>query len=153
MELKVKIKKTHPDAVIPFKTYADDYCYDCRAVSCEEIAPNVYKYGLGFALQVDKNDRSIKIPVDKLIAIDLRPRSSVWETGMVLSNSVATVDEGFTGEISAIFYHVMPDMPRYQVGDKICQMKIGFSLPLAFVEVEELDKTARGTESYGSTGK
>lgn len=152
MELKIKFKKLHPDAVIPFKKYRDDYCYDCVATSCEEVAPNVYKYGLGFALQIDKNDRSIKIPVDKLIAFDIRPRSSVWRTGMMLSNAVGTVDEQYTGEISVVFYHVMPDMPKYQIGDRVCQLKIGFSLPLEFIEVEELDETERKDGAYGSTG-
>lgn len=37
------------DAVIPFKTYDKDFCYDVVATSCEELAPNVYKYGIGLA--------------------------------------------------------------------------------------------------------
>lgn len=153
MEMKVKIKRLHPDAKIPFKQYGNDYCYDCVATSCEEVAPNVYKYGLGIAIQTDHLDRQIKLPVDKLLAFDIRPRSSVWKTGMILSNSVGTIDEGYNGEISAVFYHVIPAMPRYQVGDKVCQLKIGFTQPLEFVEVEELDNTERGDGAYGSTGK
>lgn len=153
MELKVKFKRTHPDAVIPFKTYDSDYCYDVTAVSCEEIAPRVYKYGLGFALQVDRKDKSIKIPDGKRLAFDMRPRSSVWETGMMLSNAQCTIDDGYTGEISMVFYHVLPELPIYKVGDRIGQLKIGFTLPLEFVEVEELDSTERGNGAYGSTGK
>ena len=53
--MEVKIKKLHPDAVMPYKTYEDDCCYDVVATSCEEVAPNVYKYGLGFALEIDRN--------------------------------------------------------------------------------------------------
>lgn len=37
--IKVKIQLLHPDAKIPFKTYEEDYCYDCVAVSEEELAP------------------------------------------------------------------------------------------------------------------
>lgn len=87
------------------------------------------------------------------LSIDFRPRSSVWRTGMVLSNCEGTIDESYTGEISAVFYHVLPDMPRYRVGDRIGQIKIGITLPIEFAEVDGLDGTDRGTGSYGSTGR
>ena len=72
---------------------------------------------------------------------------------MVLSNCEGTIDEDFIGEVSAVFYHVMPSMPRYRVGDRICQVKLGFTLPMEFEEVNELNDTKRGSGSYGSTGK
>ena len=31
--MKVKVKKLNDNAVIPFKTYDDDFCYDVVAVS------------------------------------------------------------------------------------------------------------------------
>ena len=147
--MKVKVLKLHPDAVIPSKTYPTDYCYDCVAVSEEEVAPNVWKYGLGIALQIDRYPTMIPTA----FSIDLRPRSSVWKTGMVLSNCVGTIDEAYTGEISAVFYHVMPNMPRYKVGDRIGQIKLGRTDVLDFYEVEELNATDRGEGGYGSTGK
>ena len=53
--MEVKIKKTRPDAVIPYKTHSSDFCYDCVAISEEEIAPNVWKYGLGLAFQIKRD--------------------------------------------------------------------------------------------------
>lgn len=174
--MEVKIKKLHKDAVIPFKTYQSDFCYDVVAVSEEEVAPNVWKYGLGFALQIERGseivengladvdiygncygivgEQSINLYNSPLkLSIDIRPRSSIYKTGMILSNSVGTVDENFTNEISAIFYHVLPNMPRYKVGDKIAQMKIGATVPIEFKEVEELEERDRGMNGYGSTNK
>lgn len=87
------------------------------------------------------------------LSIDARPRSSVWKTGMVLSNCEGTIDENYTGEISAVFYHVMPNMPRYKVGDRVCQIKLGLAIPMEFVQVQELNETDRGSNGYGSTGK
>lgn len=55
--MKVKIKIVDPKAVVPYKKYDRDFCYDCVAVSEEEVAPNVWKYGLGFALQREKITR------------------------------------------------------------------------------------------------
>ena len=147
--MKVKLKKMDEKAVTPFKKYDTDFCYDMVAVSEEEIAPNVWKYRLGLAMQVE---RGVEFS-DIRLSIDIRPRSSVWKTGMVLSNCIGTVDEDFTGEVSAVFYHVLPNMPRYKVGDRVCQMKIGFTLPIEFEYVDELQKTERSDGSYGSTGK
>lgn len=148
--MKVKIKKLHKDAIVPFKIYPSDFCYDVVATSCEEVAPNVYRYGTGLAFQIvrDKcfDNRSC-------LAIDFRPRSSVWKTGMVLANCQGTIDEPYTGEVMAVFYHVMPDMPRYKVGDKIGQIKLGVTQPIEFVIVDELNATDRGANGYGSTDK
>lgn len=150
--MKVKFKRLHPDAKMPTKAHDDDFCYDCYAVSEEEIAPNVWKYGLGFALQIEDK---FSILGRQLFSqcITVRPRSSVWKTGMILSNSLGTIDEGYTGEISAVFYHVLPNMPRYRVGDKICQIHYDNTLPIEFEEVKELSPTERGDNGYGSSGK
>lgn len=146
--MKVKLKKTHPDAVTPYKTHEEDYCYDCVAVSEEEVAPNVWKYGLGLAFQIERPELLPR----HIFSIDARPRSSVWKTGMILSNCEGTIDELYRGEVSAVFYHVMPNMPRYKVGQRVVQIKLGATLPIEFVEVDELDETERGVNGYGSTG-
>lgn len=148
--MKINFLKLHENAVIPTKkeNMQDNFCYDCYAVTEEEVAPNVWKYGLGFALQVPN-----EYDGQHIRGFNIRARSSVWETGMVLANSQGTIDECYTGEISAVFYHVMPDMPRYKVGDKLCQICLEYTEALEFVEVAELRKTARGAGGYGSTGK
>jgi dUTP pyrophosphatase len=151
----IKIKKLNPNATIPSKAKSKDFCYDCVAVSEEEIAPNIWKYGLGFAIEPMRSSSKVYgySLLDKAISIDIRPRSSVWKTGMVLANCEGTVDEGYRGEISVIFYHVMPGMPRYKVGDRVCQIKLGSAENLSFIEVEELSETDRGDGGFGSTGK
>lgn len=164
--MKVKFKKYDEKARIPEKAYEGDFCYDVYAVSEEEIAPNVWKYGLGFGLQIIRGmewitksgifdscpDFGIDLGKSPLnLSIDIRPRSSVWKTGMVLSNCEGTGDEGYTNEYSAVFYHLMPNMPRYRVGDKIAQLKIGITFPITFKEVEEFEETERGMRGYGSS--
>ena len=158
----IKFQKLNDKAVCPFKTYDKDFCYDVVATSCEEIAPNIYKYGIGLAFQIERGRWEILVgrkhwsdfgySLDNL-SIDLRPRSSVWKTGMVLSNCVGTIDELYRGEVSAVFYHIMPSMPKYEVGDRIGQIKVGATYPIEFVEVDELSDTERGSGGYGSTGK
>lgn len=159
--MKVKIKKLHKDAVVPFKAYDKDFCYDVVAVTEEEVAPNVWKYGLGFALQIERHLEVLEYGYSSLnlfkspinLSIDFRPRSSIYKTGMILSNCEGTIDELYTGQIFAVFYHVMKEMPRYKVGDRIGQIKIGMTFPITFKEVDELSETERGEGGYGSTGK
>lgn len=163
--MKVYFKKLRENAKLPIKVHDDDFCYDVYACDCEEVAPNVYKYPLGFALQIDKdenayiehNSNHIFNPIYRsenlILSIDFRPRSSVWKTGMVLCNSCGTVDRGYTGEVCAFFYHVMPDMPKYEPGDRVAQMKIGFTVPIEFAEVDDLNETERGDGGFGSTGR
>lgn len=174
--MEIKIKKLNENAVIPFKTYNSDFCYDVVATSEEEIAPNVWKYGLGFSLQIERGIEIIEKGIPRIdsygnirgiccqqnidleespikLSIDFRSRSSIWKTGMVLANSEATVDEGYTGEVFLVFYHVMPNMPRYKIGDKIAQMKIGTTFPINFREVKEIEETERGEGGFGHTGK
>jgi dUTP pyrophosphatase len=153
--MKVRIKKLNEKAVMPFKTYDKDFCYDVVATSCEEVAPNVYKYGIGLAFEIVR-PRIVKEELCELvysISIDFRPRSSVWETGLVLSNCEGTIDELYRGEVRAVFYHVMPDMPIYKVGDRIGQIKLGITIPIDFEWADELSDSERGDGGYGSTGK
>lgn len=168
--IKVKIKKVHENAKLPTQGKPGDFCYDVWAVSEEEIAPNVWRYKLGFKYEIDRNsspdffvseiDHYIGISTVKNfwdlfnISIDFRPRSSIYQTGMSLSNCEGTLDEFYRGEAQAIFYHVMPNMPRYKVGDKIGQIKIGIAPKVEFEFVDEINEnTERGDGGFGSTGK
>ena len=170
--MRVKIKKLHPDAVIPFKKHNSDFCYDLTCISVEEIATNTYKYGFGLAFQIDMSkelnlwglhEDNVRGDYTELItmpsrlkinlSIDGRPRSSVYKHGMMLTNAVATIDKGYINEVSAIFWHYNTDLPRYEIGDRILQIKIGITFPIEFEEVDELSETDRGMGGYGSTGK
>lgn len=163
--MQVKFKKLHPDAVTPYKTYDSDFCYDVVAVSREKIAPHTYKYGIGLAFEIDHDITApffieyfvegrhlVKRESALQLSVDFRPRSSVWKTGMSLSCCTGTIDDLFRGEVSAVFYHVIPDMPIYNVGDRIGQIKLGMTLPMEFIEADELSDTTRGAGGYGSTG-
>ena len=163
--MKIKIKKLVEEAKLPYKKHDDDFCYDLYATSVEEVSPGVLRYHTGLAMQIvrdwekfigfDEAD-SWKMDFRKsplLLSVDIRPRSSVYKTGLVLCNAEPTVDEGYTGEIQLTFYHVMKDLKPYETGDRIAQMKIGFTVPCEFEVVEELQEKERGDGGFGSTGQ
>lgn len=172
--MKVKIKKLNPNAKIPTKVHDSDFCYDVYAISKKRVAWRTWEYGLGFSCEIDRwlkakskdyfitfsnsmepiyNDTALNLPQIK-ISIDFRPRSSIWKTGMILTNCVGTIDELYRGELKAVFYNINPFKRNYKVGERIGQIKLGFTIPIEFEEVEELDMdTERGTGGFGSTGK
>lgn len=152
--MKVKLKKLNRNARVPTKGREGDLCYDVYAVTEEEVASNVWRYGLGLAFQIERPEQIDNAYWDERVnlSIDFRPRSSVWKTGMVLSNCCGTIDEFYRGEVMAVFYHVMPNMPRYKVGDRIGQIKIGATVPIEFEVTDELFMdTERGVGGFGST--
>ena len=98
------LKASEGEYIFPFKKHKSDFCYDVVATSCEEVAPNVYKYGIGLSFQIERGLEPIEedernfFKVLRMansplrLSIDFRPRSSVWKTGMVLANCIGTVN-------------------------------------------------------------
>jgi dUTP pyrophosphatase len=138
----VKIKLLDKNAKIPNKINDTDACYDVVATSREDYGDGRIKYGLGFALELPSSTQ-----------LDLRARSSVHKTGLILSNCIGTGDEEYRGEYMAIFYHVIPTLPPYDVGDRILQIQLRNRENIGFVLTSELNETPRGLGGFGSTGK
>jgi dUTP pyrophosphatase len=139
--IKVKIKLLHPEAKIPARFNETDACYDVYATSIAYIGHDRYEYGLGFALELPPNTQ-----------LDLRSRSSIYKTGMILSNSIGTGDEDYRGEYKAIFYHLIQSLPKYKVGDRILQIQLRSREDVKFIPSLELGETKRSDGGYGSTG-
>ena len=141
--MKVKIKKLHPEAVIPKYAKDNDAGLDLVATSIKENTTFQVTYGLGIALQIP----------DGFVGL-IFPRSSIRNTELILSNSVGVVDAGYRGELQATFNKSNGlDSLAYKVGDRVCQLII---IPHPIVELEEvneLNNTERGAGGFGSTGK
>ena len=79
------------------------------------------------------------------------PRSSISNQGLILSNSVGVVDEGYRSSIKFRFKWIKGGS-KYNVGDRIGQFMIIPRPKIELEEVEELSKTNRGSGGFGSTG-
>lgn len=142
--MKIKIKKLHPDAVIPTYAKPGDAGMDLTAISEESIDNNgifYTEYGTGIAVEIPKGYVGL-----------IFPRSSIYKTGLVLSNSVGVIDSGYRGEIKFKFYDnlQMYDNP-YRIGARIGQLIIIPYPEIEFEEVQELETSERGTGGFGST--
>lgn len=142
MIIKIKKLKNTP---IPHKAHSSDACYDVYATSVKDLGDGRIEYGLGISLQPEDLSSGVQF--------DFRARSSIHKTGLILSNCIGTGDEGYTGEYKAVFYNIIPDLPNYEIGDRVLQMQCTRPVDIEFIEVDNLEETVRGEGGFGSTNK
>ena len=140
--MNVKIKKLHPDAVIPKYSKVGDAGLDLTAISEEWNEDNsIVTYDTGLAIEIPKGHVGL-----------LFPRSSIYKTSLDLTNAVGVIDSSYRGSIMLKFRYVEEGMV-YDVGDRVGQLIILPYPHIEFEEVDELSETDRGEGGYGSTGK
>lgn len=138
--MQVKIKKLHPNAVIPTYAKSGDAGMDLVITEIKEQNPKHISYGFGIAMEIPEGFMGLVFP-----------RSSIRKTDLLLTNAVGVIDSGYRGEIQATFAQL--GMERYNVGDRGAQIIILPHPSIEFEEVEELTNTERGEGGFGSTGK
>ena len=141
--MKVKFKKLSDNAVIPSYAKPGDAGLDLTATSLQLVDQKTYgyiEYGTGIPVEIPQGYVGL-----------IYPRSSVSNTGLILSNCVGVVDSGYRGEIKFRFKWIK-DSVAYTIGERIGQMII---MPYPTIEVEEateLNSTERGEGGFGSSG-
>ena len=83
-----------------------------------------------------------------------RPRSGLAARhGVSIVNTPGTVDAGYRGEIKVLLVNLDPTEPvELRRGERIAQLVVQRVERAAFVEVDALPDSARGSGGYGSTG-
>lgn len=146
MKIKIKFKKLVPWAKAPFRAHTDDAGWDLTAASIDvDSEKKIVSYGTGLAFDFS--------PVG---FADARARSSVYKTGLMLTNGIGTIDAGYRGEVGAKFYIVGNEVRPYAIGERILQLvfpQLPVGTEVEFVEVNDLPATDRGEGGFGSTGK
>jgi dUTP pyrophosphatase len=141
-KVELKIKKLHPEAVIPCYAKAGDAGMDLVAISEEWNKDNtMVTYDTGLSLEIPEGYVGL-----------LFPRSSVSKTTLNLANSVGVIDSGYRGSLMLKFRY-LEEGDVYDVGDRVAQLVI-MKLPFVEItEVAELSSSERGEGGFGSTGK
>lgn len=141
--MKIKFKKVHEYATIPKRAHSSDAGFDLTMVKYEYSGNNVSTIHTGIAVDIPEGYVGL-----------LFPRSSVYNTSMRMSNSVGVIDAGYRGEIMAKVDLIENTKPIYKLGERCLQLVI---LKLPNIELEEVDmfkdRSERGENGYGSTGK
>lgn len=139
--IDVKIRKVHPDAVIPFRAHATDAGMDVIAISME-MTEDYVEYDTGLQFQLPEG-----------YAMLIFPRSSNSKKDLLLCNSVGILDAGYTGNLKLRFKLMTEGYTEkiYNPGDKVGQIMIIPYPEINFIETEVFNETERGDEGFGST--
>lgn len=150
--MEVRIKKLHPDAVIPKYAKTGDAGMDLAAVTKSYDRDGNVVYGTGLAFEIPEGYVGLVFP-----------RSSLSRLDIALSNCVGVIDSGYRGEVTVKFKPAMlfnrEQRPiilnnrTYEVGERVAQIIIIPYPQITFIEADELSETERGTGGYGSSGK
>lgn len=150
--MEVRIKKLHPNAVIPTYAKDGDAGMDLTAVTKSYDRDGNAVYGTGLAFEIPEGYVGLVFP-----------RSSLSRLDITLSNCVGVIDSGYRGEVTVKFKPAMlfnrEQRPiilnnrTYEVGERVAQIIIIPYPQITFIEADELSETERGTGGYGSSGK
>lgn len=140
----VKLKKLSEHAVMPTYGYDGDACFDLAAIEDVMIKPGEIK--------VMRSGMAFQIPYG--YEMQIRPRSGLsFKKGIMIPNSPATIDFQFTGEVKTALINLGKDSVLIKRGDRYAQATIKEVTQAKFEFVDELHKTNRGSNGFGSTGK
>jgi dUTP pyrophosphatase len=151
--IEIKIKKLHPNAIIPKYKNIGDAGMDLTITSIIEETSNDITYGYGISIEIPEGYIGLVFP-----------RSSIRNYALLLTNCVGVIDSGYRGEIISTFKKISPDwdwvdsnniiLPKiYNIGDRSAQIIILPYPKIKFIESESLSGTERGDGGFGSTGK
>jgi dUTP pyrophosphatase len=139
-QLKLKIKRLDPRAILPTKAHASDAGFDLYAISAGYIsADDLTPIRLGFSAEIPEG-----------YYCQVFGRSSLAKQGVVILGGV--IDSGFRGEWTVLAACVSRREVWYEAGARIAQCVILPVPRVEVVEVEELGVSERGTDGFGSSG-
>ena len=174
--ITLKIKRNHPDAVLPTRAHATDAGMDLTAI--DDGVPSkdgrYIEYNTGISIELPPGYHAL-----------LHPRSSISTKDLVLANSVGLVDPDYRGNLICRFKIVPPvsltkiltnncsyynwearttgvettmgypswRAQLYKKGDRIAQLVIEETILADIVETTDLTDTQRGEKGFGSSDK
>ena len=143
MNVEVKIKRMHEDAMLPMQANPGDAGMDLYSIETVEIPAG--------GIKLIKTGIQIELP--KGTEAQIRPRSGLaLKHSITVLNSPGTIDEGYRGEIGVILINHGQDTFFVEKSMRIAQMVIQFVPTIQLLEVNDLSQTVRGTSGFGASG-
>ncbi len=130
--------------------------YETSGAAGADVRANLPSKG---SISVEPGERvlvptGLRLQIPSGYEVQLRPRSGLaLKHGITLPNSPATIDSDYRGPLGVIVMNAGRDAFQIAHGDRIAQMLVAPVLQAAFVVVDALNETDRGTGGFGSTGR
>jgi len=142
--MTLRFTRLTPAGVTPARAHEDDAGYDLSAAERASLGPGErVSVGTGIAVAIPDGHAGLVLPRSGPAA----------RHGIALVNAPGLIDAGYRGELRVLLLNT-DRVERFEVapGDRIAQLVIVRHETPAFVEVEALGDTPRGTGGFGSTG-
>jgi len=143
--LTVRIKRLRPDAVVP--RYMTELAAGMDLVAAIDEPVRVESRGRATI------GTGIAVSIPEGYEAQIRPRSGLAARhGVTLVNTPGTIDADYRGEIRVIVVNHGNEPFTVRPGDRVAQMVVGPVARVEWLEVDDLDATARGGGGFGHTG-
>lgn len=144
--IALKILRLPHGADLPLPAYATAGAAGMDVVAAEtiDLLPGArHAVATGFALAIPDG-----------YEVQVRPRSGLaLRHGITCLNTPGTIDSDYRGEVKVILANLGQDVFRVVRGERIAQLVPAAVTRADWVEVSDLDDTARGAGGFGSTGR
>lgn len=143
---KIRIKKLHPNAVIP--TYGSLEAAGADIYACLEAAVTIPAgktvfVPTGLAMEVPKGCAGL-----------IYARSSMGsKRGLAPANKVGVIDSDYRGQVMVALHNHSQEDQVVNPGERVAQLVITPVFTPGFREVDDLSETDRGSGGFGSTGR
>jgi dUTP pyrophosphatase len=140
----LRLRRLHPDAVLPARAHPGDAGLDLHAVEAAALAPGARaSIPTGIAVAIPEGQAGLVLPRSGLAA----------RSGIALVNAPGLIDAGYRGELRVLLLNTDRETPcEIAKGDRIAQLVlIRVELPET-EEVDVLPDSVRGAGGFGSSG-
>lgn len=147
--MRLKVKKTHPQARIPKYATDGSACFDLHALIGDGASISVKK-DLSVVIHTGL---SFEIPPGQVMLVFSRSGHG-FKQNVRLANCTGVIDSDYRGEVMVKLTRDEGIVDDFIIndGDRIAQAMI-LSLPFVTIEeTQELSSTSRGAGGFGSTG-
>lgn len=144
-DANIGIELIHPNAKIPTYAHDGDQGADIYAVEDTVIEPHTYG---------NMVPTGIKMIIPRGWAVAIRPRSGMSKnTPLRISNSPATIDQQYRGEVKILFDNFSDNPVEIKAGERIAQFILEKNYHGNYTQVDSVEPdTTRGEGGFGSSG-
>jgi dUTP pyrophosphatase len=144
--IEIKLNRLPHGDGLPAPKYATEHAAGLDVCAAEELVLQPggrHAVATGFAIEIPHG-----------FEVQVRPRSGLaLKHGITCLNTPGTIDSDYRGEVKVILANLGDQPFPVRRGERIAQLVPAPVQRAAFVEVETLDGTARGSGGFGSTGQ
>lgn len=143
--IQVKVKKLHPEAIVP--AYMSEHAAGmdlCTVIDAPlTLAPGERALlPTGLAMEIPPGFEG-----------QVRPRSGLaLKKGIALVNSPGTIDADYRGEIGIIIINHGSEPVEFQPGDRVAQLIIAPVTQASLIVTDDLNDSTRSSGGFGHTG-